>query len=102
MKIYEMVIFNQVLLNEGNVYNIIFGKFIVLVDGVYFFSWIIFLDVGKYFIIEIVFNNIVIVYNCIDGRGCLNNLGFVMLFFNVNIKMKKGDKVWIRIYYNYG
>lgn len=90
------------LLNRGSVYDIIIGKFIVFVDGVYFFSWIIMLDVEKYFIMEIVFNSSLMVCNFIDGRGCMKNVGNVMLFLNVIIEMRMGDKVWIRIYYNYG
>lgn len=57
-------------MNEGKVYDINLGKFIVLIDGVYFFSWGIFIENGKYFVIEIVWNGILVVYNYIDGRGC--------------------------------
>nr|XP_011425247.2 complement C1q tumor necrosis factor-related protein 3 [Crassostrea gigas] len=102
MKTYETVIFNQVSLNEGNTYNTTSGKFTAPVDGVYFFSWTTLSDAGKYFITEIVLNNIPIAYNRTDGRGRPNNSGFVMSSSNANIKMKKGDKVWIRTHYNYG
>lgn len=90
------------LLNKGSVYDIIIGKFIVFIDGVYFFSWIIMLEIEKYFIMEIVFNSSLVVYNFIDGRGCIKNVGNVMLFLNVIIEMRKGDKVWIRVYDKYG
>lgn len=90
------------LLNKGNVYDIIIGEFIVFIDSVYFFSWIIMLEIEKYFIMEIVFNSSLVVYNFIDGRGCIKNVGNVMLFFNVIIEMRKGDKVWIRVYDKYG
>lgn len=54
MKTQETVIFNQVSLNEGNAYDTASGKFTAPTDGVYFFSWGILSDSGKYFVTEIV------------------------------------------------
>lgn len=49
-----------------------------------------------------VLNSIPMAYNRTDGRGRPSDSGFVMSSSNPNIKMKKGDKVWIRTHYNYG
>lgn len=66
------------LFNEGNVFDIIMGKFIVLIDGVYLFSWGVMLDRGKLFVIEIVLNSNLVIGNYVDGWG-YNSL-YVMLF----------------------
>lgn len=50
MKTRETVIFNQVSLNEGNAYDTTSGKFTAPIDGVFFFSWGILTDNGKYFV----------------------------------------------------
>lgn len=76
------MIFDKVLLNEENVYNVIFGIFIVLVDGIYFFFLMILIKGGKYFIIDIMFNCWLIIFNYIDGRGWV---GYFMLFLYFNI-----------------
>lgn len=48
MKTSETVIFNQVSLNEGNVYNTTLGEFTAPVDGVNSFSWKTLSDKGGY------------------------------------------------------
>uniref|UniRef100_A0A8W8LVC3 C1q domain-containing protein n=1 Tax=Magallana gigas TaxID=29159 RepID=A0A8W8LVC3_MAGGI len=102
MKTRETVIFNQVSLNEGKAYDTNSGKFTAPIDGVYFFSWGILTDNGKYFVTEIVRNSIPVAYNYTDGRGRQRGAGNIMTSSNALIKMKKGDEVWIRTYLNYG
>lgn len=93
-----MVVFDEIMLIEGNVYNKIFGIFIILFDGFYLFILIL-LKGGKLFIIEIVKNGYLILYNYNDGRGCD---WYFKLFLYFNIKIKSGDKVLIRIYSRLG
>lgn len=50
----EIVFFDKVLLNKENVYDSIFGIFMVLFDIIYFFMLIILIKNGKYFVVEIV------------------------------------------------
>lgn len=57
-------------------------------------------DRGKYFVTEIVLNTNPITGNYVDGRG--HNSPHVMSSSQANIKMKKGDKVWIRTHGNLG
>lgn len=102
LKTRETVIFNQASMNEGNAYNTTSGEFTAPVDGIYFFNWSTLSDTGKYFITELVLNSIPIAYNYSDGRGRTRSAGYVMTSSHANIKMKKGDKVWIRTYHNYG
>ena len=90
----ETVIFDKVSLNEGNAYNQRTGEFTAAVEGVYSFSWKMFTSRGKYFITHIVHNGNPIAYNHCDGRGI--SVGHVSSSNQANIKMKGGDKVWIK------
>ena len=90
----ETIVFDKVLLNEGNAYNEKTGKFTATEDGVYSFNWSILSLSGKFFISEIVHDSALIAYDYCDGRG--RNSGYVMTSNHANIKLKKGDKVWIR------
>nr|XP_034307440.1 heavy metal-binding protein HIP-like [Crassostrea gigas] len=93
MKKQETVIFDKVSLNEGNAYDKTSGVFTAPSDGIYSFSWTILTKAGKYFVSEIVQNGQKVAYNNSDGRG---HLGWPLSTSHANIKMKKGDKVWIR------
>lgn len=96
----QTVKFNQVSLNVGDAYNTTTGKFTAPVDGLYSFSWTTMSNIGKYFITEIVLNSIPMAYNYTDSRG--RTAGYSMSSSHANIKMKKGDEVWIRTHHNYG
>ena len=91
----ETVIFDKVWLNEGKAYNERTGKFTATVEGVYAFSWTTLSYPGKYFVTEIVHNGNAVAYNQSDGRG---QNGYPSSSNQVFLKMKKGDKVWIRAY----
>nr|XP_034307448.1 complement C1q tumor necrosis factor-related protein 3-like isoform X3 [Crassostrea gigas] len=93
LKNQETVIFDKVSLNEGKAYDNTSGIFTAPFDGIYSFTWTILTTAGKYFLTEIVLNGKKVVLNYIDGRGRDGNS---MSTSHANIKMKKGDKVWIR------
>nr|XP_034307459.1 complement C1q tumor necrosis factor-related protein 3-like [Crassostrea gigas] len=99
MKNQETVIFDKVSLNEGKAYDKTTGIFIAPFEGIYSFTWTTLTIGGKYFFTEIVRNSQPIAYNHNDGRG---RGGYPMSSSHANIKMKKGDKVWIRTHRNYG
>lgn len=93
MKNQETVIFDEVSLNEGNAYDHTSGIFTAPSDGIYFFTWTILTKAEKYFVTEIVLNDLKDAYNFADGRGHNRH---PMTTSHANTKMKKGDKVWIR------
>nr|XP_034307451.1 heavy metal-binding protein HIP-like isoform X1 [Crassostrea gigas] len=93
LKAKETVVFDKVLLNEGNAYDKTSGVFTAPSDGIYSFTWTILTKHGKYFVSEIVQNGQKVAYNNSDGRG---HDGWPMSTSHANIKMKKGDEVWIR------
>lgn len=99
MKNQATVVFDKVTLNEGKAYDSASGKFTASLDGTYSFTWTTLTTGGKYFISEIMHNGKVISKNYTDGRG---RDGYEMSTSHANIKMKKGDKVWIRTHENYG
>ncbi|XP_062619515.1 heavy metal-binding protein HIP-like [Saccostrea cucullata] len=95
----QTVIFDRVTLNEGNGYDKKTGIFTAPEEGVYTFSWAMMSKRDKYFISEIVHDGNLIAYNHSDGRGLT---GYVTSSNTSNIKMKKGEKVWIRAHGSYG
>ncbi|XP_062619514.1 complement C1q tumor necrosis factor-related protein 3-like, partial [Saccostrea cucullata] len=95
----QTVIFDKVTLNEGNGYDKKTGIFTAPEKGVYTFTWTIMTKAEKYFVSEIVHESKRIAKNYADGRGIT---GYDMSSTHANIKMKKGDKVWIRTYDGYG
>lgn len=54
---------------------------------------------GKYFPTEIVRNGQKVAYNYTDGRG---RDGYTVSTSHANIKMEKGDRVWIRTWGAHG
>ncbi|XP_065939420.1 heavy metal-binding protein HIP-like [Magallana gigas] len=93
MKNQETVIFDKVSLNEGNAYDKTSGIFTAPLDGIYSFTWTTLTKSGQVFLTEIVLNGHRVALNHTDGRG---HDGNPMSTSHANIKMKKGDKVWIR------
>lgn len=89
----NVVKFNQVLLNEGNGYSGETGIFTAPDDGVYFFDWTITVDNGDEFHTEIVRNGSVFGYSYCGSRG--QNFARPCTATG-RIKLKRGDKVWIR------
>nr|XP_022296734.1 complement C1q tumor necrosis factor-related protein 3-like [Crassostrea virginica] len=100
LKNQQTVIFDKVSLNEGNAYNQKTGEFTATVGGVYSFNWKILTSTGKYFITEIVHNGNAIALNYCDGRGI--STGYASTSNQAIIRMKKGDKVWIRTHGGHG
>lgn len=101
LKNQETVVFDEITLNEGNSYNKTSGIFTAPFDGIYSFTWTTLTAGGKYFMTEIVRNGHPIAYNHNDGRG-VGGEGYPMSSSHANIKMKKGERVWIRTYGSYG
>ncbi|XP_061176943.1 complement C1q tumor necrosis factor-related protein 3-like [Saccostrea echinata] len=95
----QTVIFDKVTLNEGNGYDKKTGVFTAPEEGIYKFSWTILTWERKYFISEIVHNGKPVLFSYSDGRGRTGN---VTSSNSANIKMNKGDKVWIRTWGSYG
>ena len=100
LKYHETVIYDKVWLNEGKSYNQKTGEFTAPIGGVYSFNWKTVTDAKTYFVTEIVHNGNRIAYNHCDGRGL--SAGNVSSSNQAIIKMKKGDKVWIRTRDNNG
>lgn len=96
MKLHEAVVFDKVSLNEGNAYSTTTGKFTAPLDGIYSFTWTTLTTAPNFFLTEIVRDGQPIAYNHNDARG-IGNGGYPMSSSHANIKMKKGDKVWIRV-----
>ena len=96
----ETVIYDKVWLNEGKADNQKTGEFTVPVGGVYSFNWKTLTNAKTYFVTEIVHNRNPIKFNHCDGRGISTE--HVSSSSQTNIKMKKGEKVWIRVERNYG
>lgn len=99
MKNEETVIFDDVSLNEGKAYDRTTGIFTAPSDGFFSFTWATLTKGGHYFITEIVHNGQRMAYNHNDGRGIDI---YSMSTSHANIKMKNGDKVWIRTHGNLG
>ena len=100
LKNQETVIFEKVYLNVGKAYNQKTGEFTAPVGAVYSFNWKTLTYPGKYFITEIVHNGNPIALNYCDGRGI--STGYASTSNQAIIRMKKGDKAWIRTHSSYG
>nr|XP_022296733.1 complement C1q tumor necrosis factor-related protein 3-like [Crassostrea virginica] len=100
LKYQETVIFDKVYLNVGKAYNQKTGEFTAPVEAVYSFNWKTLTNPGKYFVTEIVHNGNPIALNYCDGRGI--SMGHASSSNQAIIRMKKGDKAWIRTQSSYG
>ncbi|XP_062599638.1 cerebellin-2-like [Saccostrea cucullata] len=95
----QTVIFDKVTLNEGKCYNEKTGIFTAPEEGVYTFSWTTMTKGNKYVVSEMVLDGKPIAYNYTDGRG---GMAYTMSSNTANIKLRKGNKVWIRSHQNWG
>ncbi|XP_062615559.1 cerebellin-2-like, partial [Saccostrea cucullata] len=96
---WQTVIFDNERLNEGNGYDKKTGVFTAPEEGVYTFSWTIMTVGGRLFVSDLVHNKYDKANNYTDGTG---KKGYVTTSRTANIKMQKGDKVWIRANGNNG
>lgn len=99
MKKQDTVIFDKVSVNDGNAYDKTSGIFTAPSDGIYSSTWTTLSKAGNYFATDIVRNGEMITRNFADGRG---RDGHELSTSHANIKMKKGEKVWIRAHGNSG
>ncbi|XP_048771056.2 complement C1q tumor necrosis factor-related protein 3-like [Ostrea edulis] len=97
----QPVKFDTVMLNEGSGYDVKTGKFTATEDGVYSFSWNVLVYSGKEFHTEIVKNGNAIAYNYANGRIVKSGY-YLSSSSTVNIKMKKGEQVWVTAHGNHG
>lgn len=97
----ETVFCDEITSNEGNSFNKTSGIFTAPFDEIYSFTWTTLKAGGNYFITEIVRNRHPNAYNHNDGRG-VGGEGYPMSSSYANIKMKKGERVWIRTHDSYG
>ncbi|XP_061177412.1 complement C1q tumor necrosis factor-related protein 3-like isoform X1 [Saccostrea echinata] len=91
-----VVVFGKIILNTGNAYDGMTGKFTAPEDGIYSFTWTMLTAPGKYFNTEIVLNGNIIGYNFVDGATGSSHHSSGSS--SAIIKMKKKDEVWIRTY----
>ncbi|XP_062582158.1 complement C1q tumor necrosis factor-related protein 3-like [Saccostrea cucullata] len=89
-----VVVFGKVTLNVGSAYDGTTGKFTAPRDGIYSFTWTGVTSAGSWFNTVIVHNNNLIAYNIADGNAGSRTMSAGSA--TAIIKMKKGDKVWIR------
>ncbi|XP_056016194.1 heavy metal-binding protein HIP-like [Ostrea edulis] len=93
---YAVVVFGKVTLNSGSAYNGKTGIFTAPRDGIYSFTWTILTKDGSYFNTQIVINGKIVGYNNADGKSGGSDLESSSA--TAVIRMKKKDKVWIRIH----
>lgn len=89
---YYILVFDDVKINIGFVFNRILGMFIVLIDGVFVFIWIIFLDRYSYINLQIVVNIEVFISMIIDSDEVSD---FYFLIGVIVVNLNCGDLVYI-------
>ncbi|XP_062610839.1 uncharacterized protein LOC134272647 [Saccostrea cucullata] len=96
---YQVVIYEETLLNEGNAYNTKNGKFTAPIDGIYHFDWTTVAYMNKYFITQLVKEGTIMGANyCTDISKVNSNL----CSSSAIVQMKANQEVWIRTYMGYG
>lgn len=88
---YYILVFDDVKINIGFVFNRILGMFIVLIDGVFVFIWIIFLDRYSYINLQIVVNIEVFISMIIDSDEVSD---FYFLIGVIVVNLNCGDLVY--------
>ncbi|XP_056016173.1 heavy metal-binding protein HIP-like [Ostrea edulis] len=91
-----VVVFGKVILNSGSAFDGNTGIFTAPTDGIYSFTWTILTKPGSYFNTQIVINGKLVGYNNADGKSGSSHQESSST--TAVIRMKKKDKVWIRIY----
>lgn len=85
------MVFDDVQLNMGNVYDFYVGMFIVLVEGVYKFDFVFFFNVENGYG-EMMYNGVRILDVYVDK---VNQFFYGCGSGSIIVWMVKGDKVWI-------
>lgn len=87
--------FENVQLNKGNGYDPKTGVFTAPEDGVYSFAWSILSKIGSTVYIAAVVDNVNHAFTCIDTQQSkyINSSGHLLY------ELKKGNKVWIKIWH---
>lgn len=93
----QIVVFDQIFMNVGNVYNLFMGIFIVFLLGIYYFNVVLFFlencD-GVYYMYFFLFQNgWKIVYLFLD----YNIDYWIYILFLVVVQVMKGDQFWLSV-----
>jgi len=86
-----ILVFETVIVNEGEHYDSYDGVFVAPQKGVYLFSWTVSGNGGSYIVTELVVEQ-----NTISSAGELNSGGKPSGSMTALCKMEKGDHAWIR------
>ena len=86
-----ILVFETVIVNEGEHYDPYDGVFVAPQKGVYLFSWTVSGNGGSYIVTELVVEQ-----NTISSAGELNAGGHPSGSMTALCKMEKGDHAWIR------
>jgi hypothetical protein len=86
-----ILVFETVIVNEGEHYDPYDGVFVAPQKGVYLFSWTVSGINAKYIVTELVVEQ-----NTISSAGEQNGGGYSSGSMTALCKMEKGDHAWIR------
>jgi hypothetical protein len=91
LNVDAILVFETVIVNEGEHYDPYDGVFVAPRKGVYLFSWTVSGYSDKYIVTELVVEQ-----NIISSAGEKNAAGFPSGSMTALCKMEKGDHAWIR------
>ena len=91
LNVDAILVFETVIVNEGEHYDPYDGVFVAPQKGVYLFSWTVSGYSDKYIVAELVVEQ-----NIISSAGEKNAGGFLSGSMTALCKMEKGDHAWIR------
>jgi len=86
-----ILVFETVIVNEGEHYDPYDGVFVAPQKGVYLFSWTVSGYSAKYIVTELVVEQ-----NTISSAGEIDSTGYPSGSMTALCKMEKGDHAWIR------